>query len=242
MPWPRPLRPTELAETRLVEAILAGQFPIGSHLPPERELALALGVTRPTLREALQRMARDGWIEIRHGLPTRVRDYWHEGNLGVLAAVARHPDKVPPDFISHLLAIRLTLAPTYTRLAVARTAAQIASLLEPYLSLPEDPEHYAQADWQLHRFLTIASGNPVFTLILNGFGDLYLTLARRYFAHSRTRRHSQIFYRDLLRAARARRAERAEAIARRVMRESLDLWQQVASPRRQHEALERLGR
>lgn len=228
MRWPRSLRPTELAEARLVEAILTGHFPIGSSLPPERELALELGVTRPTLREALQRLGRDGWIEIRQGLPTRVRDYWHEGNLGVLAAMTRHPNHLPPHFVPDLLAVRLTLAPAYTRLAVARTPAQVAALLEPCLSLPEDPERYAQTDWELHHFLTIASGNPIFTLILNGFGDLYLTLAQRYFAAPQTRHHSQMFYRDLLRAARARRTDQAEAITRRVMRESLDLWQQVA--------------
>ncbi len=227
MNWPRPLRPTELAEARLIGAILDGHFPIGSSLPPERDLALALGVTRPTLREALQRMARDGWLEIHHGLPTRVRDYWHEGNLGVLAAIARHRNHLPPHFVPDLLSIRLALAPAYVRLAVARTPGQVAQLLEPYLSLPEDPDCYAQADWDLHRFLTIASGNPVFTLILNGFGDLYLTLALRYFAVAQTRQHSKAFYRDLLRAARSGRADRAEAIARRVMRESLELWQQT---------------
>ena len=55
----------------------------------ERELAGQLGVTRPTLREALQRMARDGWIKIQHGRSTRVRNFWREGNLGVLSGIAR---------------------------------------------------------------------------------------------------------------------------------------------------------
>ncbi|MEW6567951.1 MAG: fatty acid metabolism transcriptional regulator FadR [Chloroflexota bacterium] len=227
MDWQRPPRPTELAETRLIEAVLSGHFPIGASLPPERDLALQLGVTRPTLREALQRMARDGWVEIRHGRPTRVRDYWHEGSLGVLAGIARHRDHLPPHFVPDLLHVRLALAPAYTRLAVARTAAQVVEVLEPYASLPDSPDALAQADWDLHRFLAIASGNPVFTLILNGFGDLYLTLARRYFATPKARRHSAAFYRDLLRAARAGNADEAEAIARRVMSESLELWQRL---------------
>src|SRR3972149_913382 len=96
MAWDPPLRPAELAETRIIAAILDGQFPINSTLPPERDLSTQLGVTRPTLREALQRLARDGWLEIRHGRPTRVRDYWHEGSLGVLGAIARSPGPLPP--------------------------------------------------------------------------------------------------------------------------------------------------
>jgi GntR family transcriptional regulator, negative regulator for fad regulon and positive regulator of fabA len=76
-------------------------FPPGSNLPGERELAVQFGVTRPTLREVLQRLERDGWIEIRQGKPTRVRDYWQEGNLAVLVAVALIKGELP-----------LTLSPT----------------------------------------------------------------------------------------------------------------------------------
>jgi len=63
MQWDTPMKPAELAENRLVEAILEGTFPINSSLPAERELAEMLGVTRPTLREVLQRLSRDGWLE-----------------------------------------------------------------------------------------------------------------------------------------------------------------------------------
>ena len=58
MNWTSPQKPAEVAESRLITAILDGRFPIGQPLPPERELAGQLGVSRPALREALQRMAR----------------------------------------------------------------------------------------------------------------------------------------------------------------------------------------
>jgi GntR family negative regulator for fad regulon and positive regulator of fabA len=67
MDWVSPQKPAEFTEQRLIDAILDGHFPIGSALPAERDLAAQIGVTRPTLRETLQRMARDGWIEIHHG-------------------------------------------------------------------------------------------------------------------------------------------------------------------------------
>ncbi len=56
--WTPILRPAEIAEQRLLEAMLAGRFAINSSLPGERDLAEQIGVTRPTLREALQRLAR----------------------------------------------------------------------------------------------------------------------------------------------------------------------------------------
>ena len=61
--WQPPQKPGEITEARLINAILDGTFPVNSSLPGERELAELLGVTRPTLREAMQRMERDGLVE-----------------------------------------------------------------------------------------------------------------------------------------------------------------------------------
>ncbi len=47
--------------------ILAGEFPAGSRLPAERDLAVQLGVSRPSLREALIALEVEGYIEVRMG-------------------------------------------------------------------------------------------------------------------------------------------------------------------------------
>jgi len=52
---------------RIRAVIHEGQFGVGSRLPPERELALQLGVSRPSLREALIALEIDGRVEIRMG-------------------------------------------------------------------------------------------------------------------------------------------------------------------------------
>ena len=227
MPWTAPLKPAELAESRLVAAIFDGSFPIGSNLPAERDLAAQLGVTRPTLREALQRLGRDGWIEIRHGKPTRVRNYWQEGSLGVLSAIADHQQNLPADFVPNLLQVRCLLAPAYTRLAVERQPQAVSRLLEETLRLNETPQEYTVADWRLHYQLAIASGNPVFTLILNGFRELYVVMGLRYFASPLSRAHSQRFYTALLDCARRADAPAAAALCEQVMRESIDTWQNM---------------
>lgn len=225
MNWSSPPRPAELTEQRLLEAILNGAFPPGSVLPGERELAAQLGVTRPTLREVLQRLARDGWFDIKQGKPTRVRDYWREGNLNVLSALVRHAERLPDNFVPNLLAVRLSMAPAYTRAAVERSADDVAALLAGYADLADTAESFADADWDLHHGLTLASGNPVFTLILNGFADFYVQMARRYFSQPQARAASRAWYADLLAAARAGDTEAAEQTTRQAMQESIDLWQ-----------------
>lgn len=68
--------PIQLVETRrlyrqiseqLRSLIEAGEFPTGSRLPAERDLAAQLGVSRPSLREALIALEVEGFIEVRMG-------------------------------------------------------------------------------------------------------------------------------------------------------------------------------
>lgn len=220
-------RPAAHAEGELVSLILSRTFPPGSTLPPERELALKLGVTRPTLREALQRLDRDGWIEVRHGKSTRVKDIWREGGLNVLAAVVRNGGPLPERFVSNLLEVRLAMAPAYARAAIAERPEDIVELLS---QRPADTaEAFADYDWRLHFALTLASQNPVFTLILNGFGDFYREMAVLYFDAPAARRASTDFYDALHAAAKKRQAARAEAVTREAMQHSLDHWNRLAT-------------
>ena len=52
---------------QLRQLIDSGEFPVGNRLPTERELAAQLGVSRPTVREALIALEVDGRVRIRVG-------------------------------------------------------------------------------------------------------------------------------------------------------------------------------
>jgi len=225
--WKPIQKPAEITETRLIEAILDGTFPINSHLPGERELSESLGVTRPTLREALQRLARDGWLEIHQGKPTRVRDYWKEGRLGVLNALSEHPERLPDNFIPNLLHVRLAMAPMYTALAITNAPRKIARLLEGRSKLNQSAVKFAHFDWNLHHTLTMLSENPIFIMILNGFEDLYLNLAPFYFALPAARKHSLKYYEGLAEAADKQDVFGAKSLTEEIMRDSLSFWQQT---------------
>ena len=229
MNWQAPQKPSAWAEARLIEAILDGDFPAGSNLPAERDLAERLGVTRPTLREALQRLARDGWVEIRHGLPTRVRDYWREGQLAVLVAMVERPERMPEDTVPNLLEVRQAMAPVYTAQAVARNPRAVCDLLAPYPDLPDTPADFTAADWQLHHALSVLSGNPVYTLMLNGFRGLYAAMGLRYFALPDARAASRAFYAALFEAASRADMRVAEQVTRAMMAHSLAYWKRAVA-------------
>jgi GntR family negative regulator for fad regulon and positive regulator of fabA len=222
--WSAPKRPAAYAEEALLTAIMDGTYPPGSTLPGERDLSAQLGVTRPTLRETLQRLDCEGWLTIQQGKPTLVNDFWREGGLGVLGALVRYSERLPPDFVPNLLKVRLALAPAYAREAVAHDAQAVATFVEGHTHLEDTPEALATFDWELHHHLTLTSGNPVYTLILNGFSGFYVEMATRYFSAAAARAASRAFYRALLAAARGGDEGAAEQITREVMEASLTFW------------------
>jgi GntR family transcriptional regulator, negative regulator for fad regulon and positive regulator of fabA len=229
--WSPPKRPAVYAEKSLILAILNEDYPPGSILPSERELAGKLGITRPTLRETLQRLERDGWLTIQQGKSTRVNNYQKEGGLNVLNALVQYSENLPTNFIPNLLQVRLALAPAYTRQAVENSPAQVIEYLMDYSSLDDYPEDYASFDWHLHHTLTIASGNPIFTLILNGFAGFYENMACIYFKEINNRQASREFYKSLFEAVKIKDAIAAENITLSMMYKSIKLWESQSGER-----------
>lgn len=79
-------------ERRLRDAIIDGRHPVGALLPPERELAASYGVNRTTLKHAFVRLMQSGLVETRHGVGTRVRDFWRLGTAELLPVLVLRDD------------------------------------------------------------------------------------------------------------------------------------------------------
>lgn len=78
----------QIAE-QLRSLIAGGEFPPGSRLPAERDLAKQLGVSRPSVREALIALEVEGWVEVRTGSGVYVLQ--RPGQLN------GHAPKIPPN-------------------------------------------------------------------------------------------------------------------------------------------------
>ena len=109
--------PAGFAEEYIIESIWNNRFPAGSILPAERELSELIGVTRTTLREVLQRLARDGWLTIQHGKPTKVNNFWETSGLNILETLARLDHESVPQLIDNLLSVRTNIATIFIRTA-----------------------------------------------------------------------------------------------------------------------------
>ncbi len=220
-------RASERAERLLIERILDGTYPPGTTLPGERDLARELGTARPALREALQRLARDGWLNIQQGKSTEVNDYMRDGSLNVLSGLMQADLSLLPDFVPNLLEMWSLIAPTYTRAAVECGPRAVHEQLYGYRGLADRPGPYARAQWRLHRLLIWLSGNPVYGLVLNGFRDFYIRLARLYYTDPARRAEARDFWRALYEAALLVDGERAASLMWEYMQATRRRWPEL---------------
>ena len=86
---PAPATAVEAVVEALLAEILRGNFPPGTRLPAEREMAKMLGASRPTLREALRRLGEWNLVEPRRGSGIVVRPQ-REWTIEVRPAFLRH--------------------------------------------------------------------------------------------------------------------------------------------------------
>ena len=221
-----PLRPTQYAEHILITSILSGTYPAGTALPGERALATEIGITRPTLRETLQRLASEGWVRIQHGKSTVVNDFWQKGGLSMLGTLAKYADFLPNGFITRLLEVRVTLLPTVARLAAIHQPQKILDFLDRQPRLTDSVETYAAYDWELQMCMARESGNPIYALILNDFASIFQKMAVRYFNTPKTREKSLAYYRRLAQAI-ERKDHSVEKIVKKEMEQSIEIWQET---------------
>jgi GntR family transcriptional repressor for pyruvate dehydrogenase complex len=80
---------------RIIASIQTGRFEIGDRLPPERKLAEMLGISRPTVRQALYALAVLGVLEIRQGSGTYVKTASVGEDLAIKAAELLTTDDSP---------------------------------------------------------------------------------------------------------------------------------------------------
>jgi GntR family negative regulator for fad regulon and positive regulator of fabA len=109
--------PAGFAEKYIIESIWNGRFAPGSILPAERELSELIGVTRTTLREVLQRLARDGWLTIQHGKPTKVNKFMETSGLHILDTLMTLDTDNATTIVEDLLAARSNISPIFMRYA-----------------------------------------------------------------------------------------------------------------------------
>jgi GntR family negative regulator for fad regulon and positive regulator of fabA len=217
-------RSSDLIEKKMIQLILKGEYKANEPLLPERELAVHFQVGRPTIREVLQRLERDGWVTIRKGLPAIVTDYWKHGNLMTIVNILNSYEEIPDEFIHYVLELRISLTPAYVIDAVNHHPLKVISLFASLEDLKDDATAYANFDWELQQNLAGLASNPIYLLILNSFKEVFLRMAEKYFSEPKHRQLTRDYYEDLLKSLFQKEIEKTEITIKDMMKKSLELW------------------
>jgi DNA-binding FadR family transcriptional regulator len=170
----------EITVARLAQAIRLGMVGVGDQLPPERELAERLSVSRVTLREAIAALREAGYLETRRGRSGGTfvvyRDMPNSPSSGTAdaAAMAREMG----DALHDALDFRRVIEPGAAELAATRTlSATDRAHLSTCLAAAADRDAPTRrvADSRLHLAIAAASGSPS---IAAAVADVQVTVDR----------------------------------------------------------------
>lgn len=216
---------TEEVVARLREMIHQGDLQPGDRLPPERDLAKQLGVSRPTLRAGIRSLAAVGVLKSKQGAGTFV----------VEAAASPALDSNPLRLLASLhgfssaemFEARLLLEMAITGLAAERaTSEHLAALAEELAEMfatLDEPEEYLVHDMRFHQIIAAASGNRIITALMNMVASILFDVRSKTVHRAHDLKESADMHRQIFRSIREGNIE----AARNAMRDHLLLAQKA---------------
>jgi GntR family transcriptional repressor for pyruvate dehydrogenase complex len=169
----------------LVADIVRGTYPPGSRLPAERDLARMLGASRPTLREALRRLAEWNLVAARRGSGVAVRET-REWMVEVLPSYLRHArpgaGQAILDLVRDILLLRRLTMVDMLRLMGSRVPAggtlAARDHVERAWAVRGNASAFAAEDFQVIRALCEAAHSLPAMWMVNRISGVYLDMAR----------------------------------------------------------------
>jgi GntR family transcriptional repressor for pyruvate dehydrogenase complex len=212
---------SDVIEQQLEHLILEGKLRVGEKLPPERELAKQFDVSRPSLREAVQRLETKGLLMRRQGGGTFVRaELWKSLNDPLPTLLANHPEAQ-----FDLLETRHALEGISAYYAALRgTDAELKRIEQCFQHISEtqqsgDHDARAQAVMEYQFAVTSASHNVVLIHLLRSMSSILQSNVKHNFELLYSRREAlekvSNHREEILKAILAREPEKARESSHR---------------------------
>jgi len=166
-----PIERPRLSDTiygQLLDEIMAGRFSAGDRLPTENQLAQRFSVSRPVVREALQRLQTDGVVIARQGSGTYVQRSPSQRVAELTSQVSLHE-------VLQVMELRMAMEELSARLAARnRTDEQVRAIERAQQQLSDAFGQGAaakEADYAFHHAIAVASGNPLLVEALDQLSE-----------------------------------------------------------------------
>lgn len=200
-----------------------GTLQPGDKIPPEREFARDLKISRASLRTGIGYLAAMGVMKVRHGVGTFVADGPPEfGKTSLSLMGALHGFQPWQMFEARILIESQLAALAADRGKDEHHAALAEEVAEMFASI-EAPSDYLIHDINFHRIISQSSGNPILAAVIETIISALYDQRRKTVERSIDLRESAEMHREIYRAIRARHADEA----RRLMEQHLRMAQEA---------------
>lgn len=164
---------TDLFVQQIENMILSGELSIGEQLPPARELAVKMGVSRTVVSAGLVELEKLGFVEVKPRQGVYVCDYRRRGTMETLVAIMRYNGgALRKNEVRSLLETRDAMESMCMRLVVERANIADLEALAPLLDSIRDAadnDEAAECLFSFHHELAVLSGNVLMPLLYHSF-------------------------------------------------------------------------
>lgn len=174
----------ELFVNQLEHMILSGQLKIGEKLPPERQLAEMMQVSRGVVNGGISDLEKKGFLTVQPRSGTYVADYRRKGTIETLLSIMKYNGgRLRKEEVKSILEIRIALDSLAAQLCADRITDEEIMILSSHIDRIKNAESINEAteaafDFQ-HDF-AMFSGNTLIPLIFQSFHTPVKTLWARF--------------------------------------------------------------
>ena len=199
----------------LYDRVISKQYNPGDLLPSQDKLAEELGVSRNSIREAINRLASLGMVKLRQGVGTYITpsSEFSSHIINIFKSL-----NIAPNEGLEIAEIRLALERATVRLASAKATAEQIAKMEQNIKLQDnavstkDREQFRNLDIQFHLLMADASGNNTLRQLLEANLKIFQEIILTVMAEPRTFENSFNYHRNMLEAIAAHDAKEAERL------------------------------
>ncbi len=167
--------------------IISGEFKPGDRLPPEREIASQMGISRSIVNSGLIELASKGFVAVKPRRGTVVIDFRNEGTPQILSSIMNYNEgKLDVELFYSMMDTRMLIEVESAKLAAVKRSSDDLIALENLIKEIENSviptiDNIVNFNYFFHHKLIAASGNIVFSMIFKSFEPVCKNLIRMYF-------------------------------------------------------------
>jgi len=174
----------ELFVDQLEHMIISGKLQIGEQLPPERQLAEMMQVSRSVVNGGINELEKKGFLIVKPRSGTYVADYRRKGTIDTLMAIMKYNGgRIRNEEIRSIFEIRVALDSLAAKLCIDRISDEEIQLLFEKIEeirLAESKSDAIRAAFEFQHEFALVSGNTLIPLVFQSFYTPINTMWERF--------------------------------------------------------------